>query len=164
MFFWEGKGSPVGEWGAHKPLHPSLNQGGLRLAVGIKESLGMWGKQAWGQQGLGIQVREWGFLMEGAVGWEELGGFKGYFGDCWDMGGVCEEGKSKHDVQVFCGWVAVGHPWNGDKGDQDVGEGAVVSLGLAACEGTWEMHRGNVQVAGGSRRQVRIGKRWGRGQ
>lgn len=59
--------------------------------------------------------------MEGAVGWEESGGFKGYFGDCWDMDGACVEGKRTRGVQVPCGWVAVGHPWGGDVGERDVG-------------------------------------------
>lgn len=71
--------------------------------MGIKESLGCCGKAGLGAAGTWGPGERWGFLMEGAVGWEELDGFKGYFGDCWDMGGACVEGKSKHGAQVSCG-------------------------------------------------------------
>lgn len=70
---------------------------------GLKNLLGCCGKAGLGAAGAWGPGERWGFRMEGAVGWEESGAFKGYFGDRWDTGGACVEGKRKRGVQASCG-------------------------------------------------------------
>lgn len=68
------------------------------------------------------------------------------------------------------GWVAVGPPWHGDMGEQDVWDDAVVSLARAECEGACRMHKGKVQVGVGDwsgfgedgERPVKEAKSWER--
>ena len=63
---------------------PSFKQGGLWSDVGVKECPEMLsGKADRGRRGLGSREKE------GCLWREPWAGRKRYFGDCWDVGGMC---------------------------------------------------------------------------
>lgn len=99
----------VPSWGvgAHRPLHPSLEQEGLWSDVGLKESLGMlWGGRPGAAGAGGPDEREWGLPVEGA-GMDSRGVLVTV--GKWKGVCVCAEGKEVSAMfRCVAGWLCDG--------------------------------------------------------